>query len=225
MPAPSAWGRTGLVDQTATLLPWFEAMLAEQNRLAGHVIIPPAVLRTAFTGNPPLDLQGENLRFSAGKIISNPAAAATDSGAEDYDAYPPLALIVSNSPADFPNVLLCRSNWSRPMGQQLYRSLVFPHKNRIATLSPAGWTALQTLITGAPDRPHRANPRHPFSCSSAPSEPPAPPPPSPISPNNRQPSNNKWQPCWNNLNQSRNRPGGADPRGNAGAQIAAQQHR
>lgn len=142
----------GLVDQTATLLPWFEAMLAEQNRLAGHVIIPPAILRTAFTGNPPLDLQGENLRFSAGKIISDPAAAATDSAAEDYAAYPPLALIVSNSPADYPNVLLCRSNWARPFGQQLYRSLIFPHKNRIATLSPAGWAALQAIVTGAQDR-------------------------------------------------------------------------
>jgi hypothetical protein len=61
-------------------------------------------------------------------------------------------LIVSNSPADYPNVLLCRSNWARPFGQQLYRTLIFPHKNRIPTLSPAGWAALQAIVTGAQDR-------------------------------------------------------------------------
>ena len=142
----------GLVDQTATLVPWFEAMLDQQNRIAGHVIIPPDILRTVLTGNPPLDLQGENLRFQSGKMVSDPAAAAADSAAEAYADYPPLALIISNTPADYPNVLLCRSNWSRPFGQQLYRSLIFPHKDRIATLSPAGWAALQSAVTGAEDR-------------------------------------------------------------------------
>jgi thioesterase domain-containing protein len=141
--------RDGLVDQTTSLLPWFVAMVAEQSRLNGHAIMSAADLKALFTGNPPLDLQGEAARFGKGRIVEDVAAAMEDGGVTDYAAYPPLALIVSNGLADYPNALLCRSNWALFVGQQLYRRHIYPNRSRIGQLSPQSWASLQNIFAGA----------------------------------------------------------------------------
>jgi hypothetical protein len=142
----------GLVDQANTLMPWFEQMLDVQNRLNGHTIIPVNVLRSKLTGDPPLNIQGENARYQHGRIVRDVAAAAADSGATDYGAYPPIALIISDSAADYPNVLLCRSNWGLLIGQQLYRSYVLPQEPRVSKLPAQRWQALQGAMTSATER-------------------------------------------------------------------------
>ena len=141
--------RNGMVDQAGSLMPWFVQMIAMENKINGHTILPETVLRTQFTGNPPLDLQGEILRFHDGRMVTEIGAAATDSGSFDYNSYPPMALIISNSPADYPNVLLCKSNWSLFMGQQLYRKHIYPNRQRVAALDPAKWKQLQDLFGSA----------------------------------------------------------------------------
>ena len=59
--------------------------------------------------------------------MTDSAAVTTDSGASECGSLPPMALIVSDSPVDYPDVLLCRSNWCPLIGQQLYRRHFFPH--------------------------------------------------------------------------------------------------
>jgi len=142
----------GMVAQADSLMPWFLQMVADQDRLNGHTIIPADLFRPLFTGNPPLDIQGENARFSDGRMVTDIAAAATDSGASDYGSLPPMALIISDSPVDYPNVLLCRSNWSLLVGQQLYRRHVLPARGRIAALPQAQWAGLQAAFAGAMQR-------------------------------------------------------------------------
>ena len=139
----------GMVEQADVLMPWFLQMVDAQNRINGHTIIPADGFREWFTGNPPLNIQGENARFSDGRLATDVAAAATDSRATDYGSLPSMALIVSNSPADYPNVLLCRTNWGLLVGQQLYRRHVFPVRDRMAALPEAQWAALQAAFMGA----------------------------------------------------------------------------
>ena len=133
-------------------MPWFVQMLDAQKKINGHTIVPIPVLESALTGDPPLDIQGENARYRNGRVVTDVAGAAADSGATDYDAYPPMALIISDSAADYPNVLLCRSNWGLLIGQQLYRKFVFPQRMRVPGLPPKQWEDLQRLITTATDR-------------------------------------------------------------------------
>jgi hypothetical protein len=142
----------GMVDQSSSLLPWFLEMVAKQNEINGHTIIPADLFKSDFTGNPPLDIQGENARFRDGRIVSDRAAAAADTGTSDYDSYPVMALIISDSVADYPNVLLCRSNWGLLICQQLYRTQVYPVRERLARLTPVHWAALQDLFASAMDR-------------------------------------------------------------------------
>jgi hypothetical protein len=60
----------------------------------------------------------ENARFRDGQIVSASATAAPDAGTSDCDSYPVMALIISDSVADYPNVLLCRSGLL--IGEQVY---------------------------------------------------------------------------------------------------------
>jgi pimeloyl-ACP methyl ester carboxylesterase len=142
----------GMVDQSTSLMPWFLQMVDEQNKLNGHTIIPANHFQPDFTGNPPLDIQGENQRFADGRIVTDANAAAADSAATDYGLLPPIALIISNSTADYPNVLLCRSNWGLFVGQQLYRRHVYPMRDMISGMSPARWADLQSMFAGAVQR-------------------------------------------------------------------------
>lgn len=142
----------GMVDQSNSLMPWFQQMVDVQNSMNGHTIIPASRFRADFTGNPPLDIQGENARFVDGRIVMDAGAAAADAAATDYGLLPPIALIISNSTADYPNVLLCRSNWGLFLGQQLYRRHVVPLHDGIAALPPARWGDLQAIFAGAMQR-------------------------------------------------------------------------
>ena len=142
----------GLVDQSTSLLPWFNSMIEIQGRINGHPIMSAADLRQLFTGNPPLDLQGEAARYRDGRIVQDVAAAMQDGGGTDYGQYPPIALIVSNGAADYPNVLLCRGNWALCLGQGLYRRQVYPHRDRIPALAAQRWDALQAIFNGAVQR-------------------------------------------------------------------------
>jgi len=145
--------KNGLVDQAGSLMPWFVAMVEIQGLMNGHTIIPVDALRRYFTGNPPLNLQGEAARFVDGRIVDDVAAALRDGGVTDYERYPPIALIVSDSPADYPNVLLCRTNWALFMGQRLYRRHVYPNRDRLRIDMPAArWRKLERLIADAPAR-------------------------------------------------------------------------
>jgi hypothetical protein len=60
----------------------------------------------------------ENARFRDGQIVSASPTAAPDAGTSDCDSYPVMALIISDSVADYPNVLLCRSNWGLLIAEQ-----------------------------------------------------------------------------------------------------------
>ncbi len=142
----------GMVDQISLLMPWFEQMVEVENRMNGHTIIPPGIFGPAFTGDPPLGIQGETAQFMDARMVMDVGAAAADSGATDYRNYPPMGLIISDSPADYPNVLLCRTNWGLAVGQQLYRRHVFPVRDRMARLSQAKWRALQDMFKAAMDR-------------------------------------------------------------------------
>ncbi|MFI0849586.1 alpha/beta fold hydrolase [Mesorhizobium sp. IMUNJ 23232] len=142
----------GMVDQAHSLMPWFIKMMAKQNEINARTIIPEDIFRADFTGNPPLDIQGENARFRNGRIVSDPAAAAADAGTSRYDSYPAMALMISDSTADYPNVLLCRSNWGELIAQQLYRAHVYPHRERLAGMTGGQWKALQDLFKSAMDR-------------------------------------------------------------------------
>ena len=62
----------------------------------------------------------ENARFRDGQIVSASPTAAPDAGTSDCDTYPVMALIISDSVADYPNVLLCRSNWGLLIAEQVY---------------------------------------------------------------------------------------------------------
>lgn len=141
-----------MVDQVDLLLPWFLDMLQAQNKIAGHEIIPPGILKSQIVGNPPLGIQGENAQLRDGRMVLDSAAAATDAGTSDYDDYPPIGLVISDAAADYPNVLLCRSNWGLPVGQQLYRTLVYPHRERLTRLPPTQWKLLQALMASAMER-------------------------------------------------------------------------
>ena len=142
----------GLVDQSASLLPWFTSMVGIQGRINGHPIMSASDLRRLFTGNPPLDLQGEAARYRDGRIVQDVAAAMQDGGGTDYSQYPPIALIVSDGAADYPNVLLCRGNWALCLGQGLYRRQVYPHRDRIPALPAQRWDTLQAIFSGAVPR-------------------------------------------------------------------------
>ena len=142
----------GMVAQAETLMPWFMKMLAVQNRMNGRTIVSAEVLRTQMTGNPPLNVQGEAQRFRNGRIAVMPAAAAADSGADDYDTGPPIGLIIGDSPLDYPNVLLSRSNWGLRIGQYLYRTYVYPERDRLPLIPDANWRDLQATLRSAPDR-------------------------------------------------------------------------
>jgi hypothetical protein len=61
----------GMVDQSSSLLPWFLEMVAKQHEINGHTIIAADLFKSDFTGNPPLDIQGENAWFRDGRIASD----------------------------------------------------------------------------------------------------------------------------------------------------------
>jgi hypothetical protein len=96
-----------MVDQSGLLLPWFLEMVAKQNEINSHTIMPTDLFKSDFTGDPPLK---RTRGFRDGQIVSASATAAPDAGTSDCDSYPVMALIISDSVADYPNVLLCRSN-------------------------------------------------------------------------------------------------------------------
>jgi hypothetical protein len=43
-----------MVDQSGLLLPWFLEMVAKQNEINSHTIMPTDLFKSDFTGDPPL---------------------------------------------------------------------------------------------------------------------------------------------------------------------------
>ena len=92
----------------------------------------------------------ENARFRDGQIVSASATAAPDAGTSDCDSYPVMALIISDSVADYPNVLLCRSNWGLLIAEQVYPG---SRTACAADARPIGQVAGSVLVRdGSPDR-------------------------------------------------------------------------
>ena len=111
-----------MVNQSGSLLPWFLEMVAKQ-RLHQQSSVQ------------------ENARFRDGQIVSASAAAAPDAGTSDYDSYPVMALIISDSVADYPNVLLCRSNWGLLIAEQVYPGSRTSNGQRCRICSRPRWIA------------------------------------------------------------------------------------
>ena len=71
-------------------------------------------------------------------------------GTSDCDSYPVMALIISDSVADYPNVLLCRSNRGLLIAEQVYPG---SRTACAADARPIGQVAGSVLVRdGSPDR-------------------------------------------------------------------------
>lgn len=146
-PSPS-----GLAAVRGAYLDWLLRCLADQSRLAGHVVLDPDEFAREMTGDFPVGLAASAMREKNGAFVSDPAGDAREIGAAQYAAFPPLALMTHASPLDARHALTDRSSWGVYISQQLCETLVFSRPDALAALPADTWALLVEHVQSAPER-------------------------------------------------------------------------
>ncbi len=146
-PSPS-----GLASIQGAYLEWLLLCLADQNRIAGGVVLDAETFTTEMTGDFPIGLAASAMRFQNGTFVSDAAADAREVGASQYDAFPPLALMTHASPIDARHALTDRATWGVFITQQLCETHVFPRASNLSALEPERWTLLVQHVRDAAGR-------------------------------------------------------------------------
>ncbi len=146
-PAPS-----GLAAIRGAYLDWLLRCLADQNRLAGHVVLDADGFAGEMTGDFPVGLAASAMRYRSGAFVSDPAGDAREIGAAQYAAFPPLAVMTHASPLDARHALQDRSSWGVYITEQLCETLVFSRPDALAALPADRWALLVEHVRSAPER-------------------------------------------------------------------------
>lgn len=143
-PSPS-----GLASMRGSFLEWLLLCLADQNRIAGRVVLDAETFTGGMTGDFPIGLAASAMRFRNGAFVSDSAADARDVGASQYSAFPPLALMTHSSRLDARHALTDRATWGFFITQQLCETHIFSRANSLAALSPEKWVLLVEHVKDA----------------------------------------------------------------------------
>jgi hypothetical protein len=143
---------TGLARIEGGYLDWLLSLLADQNRRAGRVVIAPERFVAEFTGDFPIRLAASAMRYEDGKFVPNFAGDAEDTGASNYEGFPPLAVMTHGSPLDPHHALVDRAAWGFYIVQTLAIRHLFSRVRDFDALRPAEWQRLMSALHGAPER-------------------------------------------------------------------------
>lgn len=146
-PAPS-----GLAVIRGAYLDWLLRCLADQNRVAGRVVLDADGFTRAMTGDFPVGLAASAMRYRDGAFVSDPAGDALEVGTAQYAAFPPLAVMTHSAPVDARHALTDRATWGVYITQQLCETLVFSRPEKLAALPPDAWALLLEHVRGAAGR-------------------------------------------------------------------------
>lgn len=131
---------------------WLLQSLDCQSAEAGHSVIHPDLFRTDFMGDLPVNLAATSKRYSEGSFVSDPLADALDVGASNYAFFPPVALITHTSAIDARHALIDRGAWAFYIQQTLCERHIWPHAERLNSLSTDSWLRLIKSINEAAER-------------------------------------------------------------------------
>jgi hypothetical protein len=143
---------TGLACIAGGYLDWLLALLADQNRRAGRVVIAPERFVADFSGDFPIRLAASAMRYEDGKFVPDPEADAEDTGASRYAGFPPLAVMTHGSPLDPHHALVDRAAWGFCIAETLAARHLFGRVKDFSALEPAEWQRLLSVVHGAPER-------------------------------------------------------------------------
>lgn len=143
---------TGLARIEGGYLDWLLSLLADQNRRVGRVVIAPERFVVEFTGDFPIRLAASAMRYEDGRFVPNPAGDAEDTGASNYEGFPPLAVMTHGSPLDPHHALVDQSAWGFYIVQTLATRHLFSRIRDFDALQPAEWRRLLSALHGAPER-------------------------------------------------------------------------
>ncbi|MET0445293.1 MAG: hypothetical protein ABW151_12035 [Pseudorhodoplanes sp.] len=144
-PAPS-----GLAQVEGPYLNNLLRLLRNQNDIAGHSAIDPAIFPPQFTGDFPINLLVGGMRYRDGAIVSDALADAQDTGAFRYANFPPIAVLTHESPLDVRHALIDRAAWGFYMTQALLENFIYAKVKDFAALPHEHWLKLNALIRQAP---------------------------------------------------------------------------
>ncbi|WP_408095173.1 alpha/beta fold hydrolase, partial [Rhodoplanes sp. SY1] len=133
---------SGLASIRGAYLDWLLLCLADQNRMAGRVVLDAETFTTEMTGDFPIGLAASAMRFRDGTFVHDAADDAREVGASRYGSFPPLALMTHASPLDARHALTDRATWGVFITQQLCETHVFPQASHLSALAPERWAAL-----------------------------------------------------------------------------------
>lgn len=143
---------SGLAQIEGPYLDKLLRLLRNQNDIAGHTAIDPAVFPSQFTGDFPINLVVGGMRYRNGAIVADPLADAQDTGAFRYANFPPIAVLTHESPLDAPHAFLDRAAWGFYMTQALLENFIYPCVKDFTALPREHWLKLNGLIRQAPSQ-------------------------------------------------------------------------
>jgi hypothetical protein len=153
-PGPGIYGlkpaASGLAQVEGPYLNNLLRLLRNQNDIAGHTAIDPAIFASQFTGNFPINLIVAGMRYRDGTIIVDPLADAQDTGAFRYANFPPIAVLTHESPLDVRHAFIDRAAWGFYMTQALLENFIYPPVKDFTALPREHWLKLNGLVRQAP---------------------------------------------------------------------------
>ncbi len=144
--------QSGLASIQGAYVDWLLLCLADQNRIAGRIVLDAQTFMTEMTGDFPIGLAASAMRFRNGVFVSDTAADAHDIGASQYGAFPPLALMTHASALDARHALTDRATWGVFITQQLCETRIFPHAHSLSALPADRWALLVQHVRDAAGR-------------------------------------------------------------------------
>ena len=153
-PLPGIYGlkpaASGLAQVEGPYLNNLLRLLRNQNDIAGHTAIDPALFPSQFTGDFPINLLVGGMRYRNGTIVADPLADAQDTGAFRYANFPPIAVLTHESPLDVRHAFIDRAAWGFYMSQALLENFIYSKVKDFAALPHEHWLKLNALIRQAP---------------------------------------------------------------------------
>ncbi len=143
---------SGLAAMKGAYLDWLLECLANQNVVAGHLVLDAEGFTREMTGDFPVGLAASAMRYKDGAFVSDLAADAREVGTAQYRAFPPLALMTHASRIDARHALTDRSTWGIYITQQLCEGLIFSQADKLAALSSDKWALLVEHVGHASQR-------------------------------------------------------------------------
>lgn len=141
---------SGLAQVEGPYLENLLRLLRDQNASAGHTVIDPAIFPSQFTGDFPIRLTADGMRYANGAFVADSLADVQDTGAFRYADFPPIAVLTHESPLDARHALMDRAAWGFYMTQALSENFIFSKVKDFAALPHEHWLKLNALIRQAP---------------------------------------------------------------------------